>query len=83
MRVALLTILACLFLVAPPGTRPIVALCVSFVMSAALLEMLGNAKRATQRRGMLNAQFRDHAAALASVRKFNARRLGSFTGCFI
>ncbi len=83
MRIALLTILACLFLVAPPAARPIICLGIAFVMSAALVEMLRDAKRSAQRRSMLSLQFSRQASAFTSIRQVNARRLGSFTGCSI
>lgn len=83
MRLALLTILACLFLVAPPAARPILCLGIAFVMSAAMVEMLRDAKRSAQRSKMLSLQIRSHASAFTCTRQINARRLGSFTGCFI
>ena len=83
MRIALLIILACLFLAAPPAMRPILCLGVAFVMSAALVEMLRDHKRSTQRRSMLSLQIRGHASSFASARKINAHRFGSVTGCFL
>ncbi len=82
MRVFLLATLACLFLVAPPAARPILCLGIAFVMSAGLVDMLRDGKRIAQRRSMLNAQFRDHAAAITSARRGNVRPQGSFKSCF-
>ena len=50
MRIALLTILACLFLVAPPAARPILCLGIAFVMSAALVGVFSVAVTVTKRR---------------------------------
>lgn len=83
MRLALLTILACLFLVAPRAAGPIFCLGLAFAMSAALVETLDDVKRRAQRRNMLSVQIRSYALAFTSSRQINARRLGSLTGGFI
>jgi hypothetical protein len=76
-RSALLTVLACMFLVAPRAAAPILCLGIAFVVSAALVEMERDAKRGAQRRIMLVLQFRSHAAAFTNTRQINARRLAS------
>ena len=81
MRAFLLATLACLFLVAPPAVQ-LLCLGIAFVMSAGLVDMLRLGTPIAQRRSMLNAHFREHAAAITRVRRADVRPQDSFKSCF-
>lgn len=68
MRLAILPILAGLFLIAPPVLHPVFYVAITLMLSTAWLDGLLTAQRMEARRGMMIRQIRSQNSSLALSR---------------